>query len=126
MTVIQTLLLSLLIAASSACVFIALSSARTSVACLERALNLKLFAAALTAITILFIYSHSASCSSTFIVTLLNGNVIEANSYSLEKGKVCLKYPVGEVAFPFKEVLSIKEKDGGVGAVAVSGSVRRA
>ncbi len=77
-------------------------------------MKLKLFAAALTAITILFIYSHSASCSSTFIVTLLNGNVIEANSYSLEKGKVRLKYPVGEVVFPLKNVRSIKEKDGSV------------
>jgi hypothetical protein len=79
---------------------------------LKRAFNLQLFAGALTAITILFIYSHSAYCASTFIITLSNGNVIEANSYSVEKDKVRLKYPVGEVAFPLKEVLSIKEKDG--------------
>ncbi len=76
--------------------------------------ELKLFAAALTAITILFIYSHSAFCSSIFIVTLSNGNVIEANSYSIEKDKVRLEYPVGEVTFPLNKVLSIKEKDGSV------------
>jgi len=121
LTVIQTLLISLLIEVSSACVFLTLNSARTSVACLERALNLKLFAAALTAITFLFIYSHSASCSSIFIVTLSNGNVIEANSYSIEKDKVRLEYPVGEVTFPLNKVLSIKEKDGSVDLLQSAG-----
>ena len=75
---------------------------------------MKLLTAALTAITVLFIYSHSAFCSSIFIVTLSNGNVIEANSYSIEKDKVRLEYPVGEVVFPLKKVRSIKAKDGSV------------
>ena len=105
----------LLIAVSSACGFLTLISARTSVA------GFKLFAAALTAITILFIYSHSASCSSIFIVTLSNGNVIEANSYSIEKDKVRLEYPVGEVTFPLNKVLSIKEKDGSVDLLQSAG-----
>ena len=105
----------ILIAVSSACGFLTLISARTSVA------GLKLFAAALTAITILFIYSQGAFCSSVFIVTLSNGNVIEANSYSIEKDKVRLEYPVGEVSFPRNKVLSIKEKDGNVELLQAAG-----
>jgi hypothetical protein len=121
LTTIQTLLLSLFIASGSACVFLTLRSARTSAAGSRRASSLKPFVAALTAFTILFIYSHNASCASTFIITLSNGNVIEANSYSIEKDKVRLKYPVGEVAFPLKEVLSIKEKDGSLDLLQSAG-----
>ncbi len=49
----------------------------------------------------------SSFATSVYTVRLTNGNVLEANSYSVKNGKVYLLYPVGEAAIPLNQVVSI-------------------
>ncbi len=56
--------------------------------------------------------SSPAYALPSYIVTLTNGNVLEVNSYRLDKEKLYVKYPVGEGAFPVRQVVSIKSGDG--------------
>ncbi len=57
--------------------------------------------------------SAPAYAQPSYIITLTNGNTLSANSYTLEGGKVHLKYPVGEVTLPISEVVSISAGAGG-------------
>ena len=68
----------------------------------------------LSASLFLLLLSQPAFCSSLYTVTLVNGNVLEANSCTIRDGKVYLKYPVGEGAFQLRQVVSIKAGDGSV------------
>ncbi len=45
--------------------------------------------------------------SGAVVLTLKNGNTFTADSYSLDGGKIRLKFKVGEAAFPLDEVSSI-------------------
>lgn len=59
-----------------------------------------------------FLFAPSADAS--VIVTLKNGNTLTANSYRIEKNRIFLKYPVGEVEVLLPRVESLKEEDGTV------------
>jgi len=45
--------------------------------------------------------------ASVYTIRLTNGNVLEANSYTVKDGKLYLQYPVGEAAIPLNQVASI-------------------
>ncbi len=76
--------------------------------------NMKAKSAMLMASLAMLLLSQPAFGASAFTVTLSNGNVIEANSYTIRDGRVYLKYPTGEASFPARQVTSIKSADGGV------------
>ena len=56
--------------------------------------------------------STPSFAASAYTVMLTNGNVLEANSYSVKNGKLYLQYPVGEAAIPLNQVVSIIGDDG--------------
>lgn len=47
-----------------------------------------------------------------YTVTLVNGNTLSANSYTIEGDKINLRFPVGEAGFSLSEVTSIKDEAG--------------
>ena len=75
---------------------------------------MKAKSAMLLALLALSLSAGPALGSSAFTVTLANGNVVEANSYSIRDGRVYLRYPMGEASFPARQVTSIRSADGSV------------
>lgn len=53
-----------------------------------------------------------AAAGASVEVILKNGNTLSADSYRVEKNRLHLKYPLGEVEFPLSQVKSIKGDDG--------------
>jgi hypothetical protein len=47
-------------------------------------------------------------------VKLSSGVTVDANSYHIEKGRIYLEYPVGEVSFPLSEIKSVAADSGEV------------
>jgi len=67
-----------------------------------------------TAVLFLLLSAQTACADGgSYVVRLTNGNVLTANSYRIEHGRVYLKYPIGEAAVRESLVLSI-ETEGGV------------
>lgn len=60
------------------------------------------------AVALLAILLSALPALAAYDITLKNGETITAESYRLDKGKVYLKYPVGEAAIDLKSVASIK------------------
>ena len=52
------------------------------------------------------------AASASVAVILKNGNTLSADSYRVEKNRLRLKYPLGEVEFPLSQVKSIRGDDG--------------
>jgi len=66
------------------------------------------------ALLLLSAFLTASIADASVIVTLKNGNTLTANSYRIEKNKIFLKYPVGEVEVQLPQVESLKEEDGTV------------
>jgi len=60
----------------------------------------------------LFFNSTGFCAETSYIVTLKNGNAIEANSCTVDNGRLLLKFPVGQAEIPISQVESVKDDKG--------------
>ena len=66
-----------------------------------------------TAVLILLLSAKTVFADGgSYVVRLTNGNVLTANSYRIEHGRVYLKYPIGEAAIKESLILSIETEGG--------------
>ena len=67
-----------------------------------------------SALSVMLLFAAVAAYADggSYVVRLTNGNVLTANSYRIERGRVYLKYPIGEAAIKESLVLSIETEDG--------------
>lgn len=67
----------------------------------------------LSFILVLCVFSGVGLCDEhAFLVDLKNGNVIKANSCTVDNGKLLLKFPVGQAEIPISQVDSVKDDKG--------------
>lgn len=66
------------------------------------------------ALSVILLFAAGAAYADggSYVVKLTNGNVLTANSYRIERGRVYLKYPIGEAAIKESLVLSIETEAG--------------
>ena len=58
-------------------------------------------------LSLLLSASFASGQENSCTVTLKNGNTVNANSYRIERGRLYLKYPIGEASFELSQVESI-------------------
>ena len=82
------------------------------------------FRAAAISVAVILLAAVPAGASCKIVLT--NGNTIMVNSYRIDGGRVYLKYPVGEAAFPAKDIKSIINGEGKAEMLQVEGVLKPA